>query len=70
MVESPQLRRETKVSDKEKIGEKMDPNIEFIPFSNEIISNLTIQEIFNIYQFNFSGLSRLRKDIQKKIFLR
>ena len=49
-----------------KIGEKMEPNIEFIPFSNDIIANLTVQEIFNMYNLNFSGLSRLRKDIQKK----
>ena len=68
LVESPLLRRETKISDESKIGEKMEPNIEFIPFSNEIIANLTVQEIFNIYNFNFSGLSRLRKDIQNKFF--
>ena len=69
LVESPQLRRETKINDEAKIGEKMEPNIEFIPFSNEFISNLTIQEVFYLYQFNFSGLGRLRKDIQKKYFL-
>ena len=69
LVESPQLRRETKISDESKIGEKIDPNIEFASFSNEIISNLTVQEIFNMYNLHFTGLSRLRKDIQKKYFL-
>ena len=68
LVESPLLRRETKISEESKIGEKMEPNIEFIPFSNDIIANLTVQEIFNMYNLNFSGLSRLRKDIQKKYF--
>ena len=69
LVESPQLRRETKISDESKIGEKIDPNIEFASFSNEIISNLTVQEIFNMYNLHFTGLCRLRKDIQKKYFL-
>ena len=69
LVESPLLRRETKISDESKIGEKIEPNIEFIPFSNEIIANLTVQEIFNMYNLKFSGLSRLRKDIQKKYFM-
>jgi hypothetical protein len=69
LVESPQLRRETKISDESKIGEKIEPNIEFASFSNEIISNLTVQEIFNMYNLHFTGLSRLRKDIQKKYFL-
>ena len=68
LVESPQLRRETKINDESKIGEKMEPNIEFAPVSNDIISNLTVQDIFNMYNLYFTGLSRLRKDIQKKYF--
>ena len=68
LVESPQLRRETKINDESKIGEKMEPNIEFKPFSNEILANLTVQEIFNMYNLNFTGLSRLRKDIKEKYF--
>ena len=69
LVDSPQLRRETKVSDESKIGEKMEPNIEFVPVSNEIISNLTVQEVFDIYNLHFKGLCRMRKEIQKKCFL-
>ena len=68
LVDSPQLRRETKISDESKIGEKMEPNIEFVPVSNDIISNLTVQEVFNMYNLDFTGLSRLRKEIQKKYF--
>ena len=68
LVDSPQLRRETKISEESKIGEKMEPNIEFVPFSNEIISNLTVQEVFDMYNLNFKGLGRMRKDIQKKYF--
>jgi hypothetical protein len=68
LVESPQLRRETKINDEAKIGVKMEPNIEFKPFSDEILSNLTVQEIFNMYNLNFTGLSRLRKDIKEKYF--
>ena len=69
LVESPQLRRETKISDESKIGEKIEANIEFASFSNEIISNLTVQEVFNMYNLHFTGLSRLTKHIQKKYFL-
>ncbi len=68
LVESPSLRRETKVNDESKIGEKMEPNIEFVPVSNDIISNLTIQEVFDMYNLHFKGLSRMRKEIQKKYF--
>ena len=68
LVENPQLRKETKVSDEKKIGETMAPNIEFVQFSNDIIANLTIQEIFDMYNLKFSGLARLRKTIQSKYF--
>ena len=68
LVESPQLRRETKINDESKIGEKMDPNIEFAPVGNDIISNLTVQDVFNMYNLNFTGLCRLRKEIQQKYF--
>ena len=68
LVDSPSLRRETKVNDESKIGEKMEPNIEFVPVSNDIISNLTIQEVFDMYNLHFRGLSRMRKEIQKKYF--
>ena len=68
LVENPQLRKETKVSDEKTIGETMAPNIEFVQFSNDIIANLTIQEIFDMYNLKFSGLARLRKTIQSKYF--
>ena len=68
LVESPQLRRETKISDESKVGEKMEPNIEFVSVSKEVISNLTIQEVFDMYNLHFKGLSRMRKEIQKKYF--
>ena len=68
LVENPQLRKETKVSDEKIIGETMSPNIEFVQFSNDIIANLTIQEIFDMYNLKFSGLTRLRKIIQSKYF--
>ena len=68
LVENSQLRRDTKISDESKIGEKMEPNIEFEHFSNEIVSNLTVEEVFSMYNLHFNGLCRLRKDIQKKYF--
>ena len=68
LVFSPQLRRETKLNDEEKLGEKIEPNIEFNSVSNEIISNLTVQDVFDMFNLRFKGLSRLRKDIQKKFF--
>ena len=68
LVDSPQLRRETKLNDEEKIGEKIEPNIEFASVSNEIISNLTVQDIFDMYNLRFKGISRLRKNIKEKYF--
>ena len=68
LVDDAQLRKETKVGDEKKIGETMMPNIEFAEFSNDIVANLTIQEIFDIYNLKFSGFVRLRKDIQSKYF--
>ena len=68
LLDSPQLRRETKINDESKIGEKLEPNIEFAPFCNDIISNFTVQEVLNMYNLHFTGLSRLRKDIQNKYF--
>ena len=37
-------------------------------FSNDIISNLTVQDAFNIYNLNFDSIGKLRKEIQKKYF--
>ena len=68
LVENILLRKEIKVGDEKKIGEEMAPNIEFVTFSNDIIRDLTIQEIFDMYNFNFKGLCRLRKDINSKYF--
>jgi len=68
LVDSPQLRRETKLDNEEKIGVKIEPNIEFSSVSKEIISNLTVQDIFDMYNLRFKGLSRLRKDIKEKYF--
>ena len=68
LVDSPQLRRETKLNDVEKIGEKIEPNIEFASVSNEIISNLTVQDVFDMYNLRFKGISRLRKNIKEKYF--
>ena len=68
LVDSPQLRRETKLNDVEKIGEKIEPNIEFASVSNEIISNLTVQDVFDMYNLKFKGISRLRKNIKEKYF--
>ena len=68
LVENAQLRKEIKVGDDKKIGEEMAPNIEFTTFSNDIIANLTIQDIFDMYNLNFRGLCRLRKDIKSKYF--
>ena len=68
LLDSPQLRRETKINDESKIGEKLEPNIEFAPFCNDIISNFTVQEVLNMYNLHFTALSRLRKDIQNKYF--
>ena len=68
LVENSQLRRDTKISEESKIGEKMEPNIEFENFSNEIVSNLTVEEVFSMNNLHFNGLCRLRKDIQKKYF--
>ena len=68
LVENSKLRKETKVGDEKIIGEEMSPNVEFTTFSNDIISNLTIQDIFDIYNLNFRGLARLRKDIKSKYF--
>ena len=68
LVSSPQLRRETKLNDVEKIGVKLEPNIEFASVSNEIISKLTVQDIYDMYNLRFKGLSRLRKEIREKYF--
>ena len=68
LVDNAQLRKEMKVGDDKKIGEEMAPNIEFVTFSNDIISDLTIQEVFDMYNLNFNGLCRLRKDIHSKYF--
>ena len=66
LVNSPQLRKETKLNDKEKLGVQIEPNIEFSSVSNEIISNLTVQDIYDMYNLKFKGLSRLRKEIKEK----
>ena len=68
LFENAKLRKETKVGDEKIIGEEMAPNIEFTTFSNDIISNLTIEDIFNMYNLNFGGLARMRKDIKSKYF--
>ena len=68
LVDNPQLRKETKISDEKNIGEEMIPNVEFSLFSKDIIANLTVQEIFDLYNLKFSGFARLRKDIQSKYF--
>ena len=68
LVDSPQLRRETKLNNEEKLGVKIEPNIEFSSVANEIISNLTVQDIFDMYNLRFKGLSRLRKNIKEKYF--
>ena len=69
LIDNPQLRKEIKVGEEKKIGEIMEPNIEFAEVSNEIISKLTIQDIFNIYNLNFEVLSKMRKDIKSKYFV-
>ena len=68
LVNSPQLRKETKLNDKEKLGVQIEPNIEFSSVSNEIISNLTVQDVYDMYNLKFKGLSRLRKEIKEKYF--
>jgi hypothetical protein len=67
-VKSEQLRKETKISDDKIIGEAMSPNIEFAPLSDQIVSNLTVQDMFDMYNLNFGGLCRMRKEIQSKYF--
>ena len=66
LVDSPQLRRETKLNNEEKLGVKIEPNIEFSSVANEIISNLTVQDIFDMYNLRFKGINRLRKNIKEK----
>ena len=68
LVENEQLRKEIKVGNKKIMGQEMEPNIEFATFSNDIISNLNIQEIFDMYNLHFTGLCRMRKDINSKYF--
>ena len=46
----------------------MAPNIEFELFSTDIIKNLTIQDIFDMYHLKFTGFTRMRKDIKSKYF--
>ena len=68
LVKNEQLRKDTKISDDKVIGETMSPNIEFAPLSDQIVSNLTIQDMFDMYNLNFRGLCRMRKEIQSKYF--
>ena len=68
LVENEQLRKEIKVGNKKIMGQEMEPNIEFATLSNDIISNLNIQEIFDMYNLHFTGLCRMRKDINSKYF--
>ena len=68
LTQNEELRKKTRVGDEKIIGEAMAPNIELVLFSNEIISNLTIQDIFDMYNLNFTGLCRMRKDIKTKYF--
>ena len=68
LADSPYLRRDTKLNDESKIGEKIEPNVEFSSFSNEIISDLTVQDVYHMFNLHFTGLSRLRREIQKKFF--
>jgi hypothetical protein len=68
LAKSEQLRKETKISDDKIIGEAMSPNIEFAPLSDQIVSNLTVQDMFDMYNLNFGGLCRMRKEIQSKYF--
>ena len=69
LVKSEQLRKDTKISDYKIIGETMSPNIEFAPLSDQIVSNLTVQDMFDMYNLNFGGLCRMRKEIQSKYFV-
>ena len=69
LVENVQLRKKTKFGDIKITGQEMEPNIEFNTFSTDIITNLTIQEIFDIYNLHFTGLCRMRRDINSKYFL-
>ena len=66
--ESPQSRRDTKLNEDKKLGQVLEPNIEFVPFTNEVVSKLTVQEVFDMYNLNFRGLNRLRKDIKSTFF--
>jgi len=68
LAKSEQLRKDTKISDDKIIGETMSPNIEFAPLSDQIVSNLTVQDMFDMYNLNFGGLCRMRKEIQSKYF--
>jgi len=68
LKENSQLRKETKIGDEKVMGHQINPNVEFAEFSNDIIANLTVQDIFDIFNFNFDFLSKLRKDINSKYF--
>ena len=68
LVKNEQLRKDTKISDDKVMGETMSPNIEFSPLSDQIVSNLTVQDMFDMYNLNFGGLCRMRKEIQSKYF--
>ena len=68
LAKSEQLRKDTKISDDKIIGETMSPNIEFAPLSDQIVSNLTVQDMFDMYNLNFGGLCRMRKEVQSKYF--
>lgn len=68
LAKSEQLRKDTKISDDKIIGETMSPNIEFAPLSDQIVSNLTVQDMLDMYNLNFGGLCRMRKEIQSKYF--
>ena len=67
-MDSPHLRCETKINNEEKIGEKIEPNIEFKSICNQIISNLTVQDVFDMFNLRFKGISRIRKNINKIYF--
>ena len=68
LVDNEELRKKTKVGDEKAIGKTMTPNIEFELFSTDVIKNLTIQDIFDIYHLKFTGLARMRKLIKLKYF--
>ena len=63
LMESPSTRKSTKLKDMKEIS-PLNPNKEFEKFTNEIISNFTLQDIVNLNTLNISGIIKQRKEIQ------